>query len=96
MVPALIIVGMLLLAVLITCMLSKKRKAGKLGMHWKETLLPCIPVSRQKYAVVQEQVGESKNIKELSSGQENPSRLWKSMFLVDIVLPHSDLDIDNW
>ena len=63
MVPALIIVGMLLLAVLITCMLSKKRKAGKLGMFWKETLSPCIPVSRQKYAVVQEQVGESKNIK---------------------------------
>ena len=75
MVPALIIVGMLLLAVLITCMLSKKRKAGKLGMFWKETLSPCIPVSRQKYAVVQEQVGKSKdntntaNAKNLRSGQ---------------------------
>ena len=75
MVPALIIVGMLLLAVLITCTLRKKRKAGKLGMFWKETLSPCIPVSRQKYAVVQEQVGKSKdntntaNAKNLRSGQ---------------------------
>ena len=75
MVPALIIVGMLLLAVLITCMLSKKRKAGKLGMFWKETLSPCIPVSRQEYAVVQEQVGKSNdntnaaNAKNLRGGQ---------------------------
>ena len=75
MVPALIIVGMLLLAVLITCTLRKKRKAGKLGMFWKETLSPCIPVSRQKYAVVQEQVGKSKDniniayAKNLRSGQ---------------------------
>ena len=74
MVPALIIVGMLLLAVLITCTLRKKRKAGKLGMFWKETLSPCIPVSRQEYAVVQEQVGKSKdtnaaNAKNLRGGQ---------------------------
>ena len=46
-VPALIIVGMLLLAVLIACVLHKKRKAGKLDMFRTETLPPRIPVIMQ-------------------------------------------------
>jgi len=46
-VPALIIVGMLLLAVLIACILHKKRKAGKLNMFRTETLPPRIPVIMQ-------------------------------------------------
>lgn len=46
-VPALIIVSMLLLAVLIACILHRKRKAGKLDMFKTEALPPRIPVIMQ-------------------------------------------------
>lgn len=46
-VPALIIVGMLLLAIIIACILHRKRKAGKLDMFKTEALPPRIPVIMQ-------------------------------------------------
>jgi len=46
-VPALIIVGMLLLAIVIACILHRKRKAGKLDMFKTEALPPRIPVIMQ-------------------------------------------------
>ena len=46
-VPALIIVSMLLLAILIACILHRKRKAGKLDMFMTEALPPRIPVIMQ-------------------------------------------------
>lgn len=46
-VPAVIIVTMLLLAILIACLLHRKRKAGKLDMFKTEALPPRIPVIMQ-------------------------------------------------
>ena len=46
-VPGLIIISMLLLAILIACILHRKRKAGKLDMFKTEALPPRIPVIMQ-------------------------------------------------
>jgi len=46
-VPAIIIITMLLLAILIACLLHRKRKAGKLDMFKTEALPPRIPVIMQ-------------------------------------------------
>jgi len=46
-VPALIIIAMLLFAILIACLLHRKRRAGKLDMLKPETLPPRIPVIMQ-------------------------------------------------
>jgi len=46
-VPALIIIAMLLFAILIACLLHRKRKGGKLDMLKPETLPPRIPVIMQ-------------------------------------------------
>jgi len=46
-VPALIIVAMLLFAILIACLLHRKRKAGKMDMFKPEALPPRIPVIMQ-------------------------------------------------
>ncbi len=46
-VPAVIIVGMLLLALLLACLLHQKRKAGKLNLFYSEALPPRVPVILQ-------------------------------------------------
>jgi len=46
-VPALIIIAMLLFAILIACLLHRKRRAGKLDMFKPEALPPRIPVIMQ-------------------------------------------------
>ena len=46
-IPAVIITCMLILAILLACMLHKKRKAGKLNLFYSEALPPRVPVILQ-------------------------------------------------
>ncbi len=46
-IPAVIITCMLILAILLACMLHKKRKAGKLNLFYTEALPPRVPVILQ-------------------------------------------------
>ena len=43
-IPAVIIIGMLILAILLACLLRKKQQAGKLNLFYSESLPPRIPV----------------------------------------------------
>ncbi|XP_040578812.1 uncharacterized protein Dg [Lepeophtheirus salmonis] len=45
--PAIIITGMMLLALLLACLLHRKRKAGKLNIFYSESLPPRVPVILQ-------------------------------------------------
>lgn len=46
-IPAVIITCMLVLAILLACLLHKKRKAGKLNLFYSESLPPRVPVILQ-------------------------------------------------
>ena len=46
-IPAVIITCMLVLAILLACLLHKKRKAGKLNLFYSEALPPRVPVILQ-------------------------------------------------
>ena len=46
-IPAVIITCMLILAILLACLLHKKRKAGKLNLFYSEALPPRVPVILQ-------------------------------------------------
>ena len=46
-IPAVIITCMLILAILLACLLHKKRKAGKLNLFYSESLPPRVPVILQ-------------------------------------------------
>ena len=46
-IPAVIILGMLLLAICLACLLHNKRKEGKLNLFYSETLPPRVPVILQ-------------------------------------------------
>ena len=61
-VPGLIIISMLLLAILIACILHRKRKAGKLDMFKTEALPPRIPVIMQVLKKTLVQKTDNKNL----------------------------------
>ena len=56
-IPAVIITCMLILAILLACMLHKKRKAGKLNLFYSEALPPRVPVILQDELFDEHDVG---------------------------------------
>merc|ERR1711981_42 len=59
-IPAVIITCMLILAILLACMLHKKRKAGKLNLFYSEAFPPRVPVILQDELFDEHEMGGNK------------------------------------
>lgn len=65
-IPAVIITCMLILAILLACMLHKKRKAGKLNLFYSEALPPRVPV------ILQDELFEEQDMAALAGSNKQP------------------------
>lgn len=65
-IPAVIITCMLILAILLACMLHKKRKAGKLNLFYSEALPPRVPV------ILQDELFEEQDMAALGGNNKQP------------------------
>jgi hypothetical protein len=84
-IPAVIITCMLVLAILLACLLHKKRKAGKLNLFYSESLPPRVPVILQVIFCLQ-------SIEQASASHLPIENSFSSPLIVKILIPYSNTD----